>query len=133
MKTLVWNVQYSVGDPTIDKQHARLFDIAGRLARSVGKEEDKLMLSTTIAELKEYAERHFAFEEALLEKANYGELESHKKMHAIMRTRLDLMAGQLGQNLLTRQELEIFLEEWLTLHILREDLKYVSALLKSSM
>jgi hemerythrin len=43
------------------------------------------------------------------------------------------MAGQLGQNLLTRQELEIFLEEWLTLHILREDLKYVSALLKSSM
>ncbi|MBX3721091.1 MAG: hemerythrin family protein [Turneriella sp.] len=123
MRKLEWNVQYSVGVPKIDQQHAYLFELAQMLVKHI---DEKDILDKTITELYRYVEQHFAYEESVMEKARYGDLENHRKAHTLMRTRLDLLAGQLRQGILHRGELVAFMENWLTIHILGEDMKYVS-------
>ncbi|MBN8221891.1 MAG: hemerythrin family protein [Spirochaetes bacterium] len=124
MRKLEWNVQYSVGVPKLDRQHAYLFELAQRLVKHI---DEKEILEKTIAELYRYVEQHFAYEESVMEKAHYDDVESHRKAHALMRTRLDLLAGQLRQGVLHRGELVAFMENWLTIHILGEDMKYIPA------
>ena len=102
MRKLEWNVQYSVGVPKLDRQHAYLFELAQRLVKHI---DEKEILEKTIAELYRYVEQHFAYEESVMEKAHYDDVESHRKAHALMRTRLDLLAGQLRQGVLHRGEL----------------------------
>ncbi|MBS0616680.1 MAG: hemerythrin family protein [Spirochaetes bacterium] len=132
MKRLEWNVQYSVGVPKIDQQHAYLFELANRLAKNAGVDNRWGELGDIIAELHKYVDTHFTYEEEIMAQAHYDELEKHKKMHDLMRTRLDLLTAQLKQGLLNRSELIEFLEEWLTIHILREDMKYIPAVAQLS-
>ena len=130
MERLEWNVQYSVGVPKLDQQHAYLFELANRLAKHVEKSEDAEIVTHTIKELHKYVEEHFAFEESIMERAQYENLALHCKMHDLMRTRLDLLSAQLKQGLLNRQELIEFMETWLTEHIIMEDMRYILAVSK---
>ncbi len=130
MERLEWTVQYSVGVPKIDQQHAHLFDLANRLAKHVSKSEDAEITAHTIKEVHKYVEEHFAFEESIMQRAGYEHLELHRKMHDLMRTRLDLLTAQLKQGLLSRAELVEFMETWLTEHIIMEDMRYILAVSK---
>lgn len=122
MNRLEWNIQYSVGDPKIDQQHAYLFELASTLAKHV---HDPEVVAGTIKSLHKYVEAHFAHEESLMEKANYEHLEEHRKMHELMRTRLDLLTLQLKLGQLNRHDLVEFMETWLTEHIIMEDMRYI--------
>lgn len=125
MNRLEWNVQYSVGIPKIDQQHAYLFELAHRLAKHADEEQAKTVVAETIAELHKYVESHFAYEEGVMKKAGYDHLEEHIKMHELMRTRLDLLTTQLKEGMLKRHDLIEFMESWLTEHIIMEDMRYI--------
>lgn len=127
MNRLEWNVQYSVGVPKIDQQHAYLFELAHRLAKHAGDEHAKAVVAETIAELHKYVDTHFAYEESIMEKAHYDHLEEHRKMHELMRTRLGLLTAQLKEGVLQRHDLIEFMESWLTEHIIMEDMRYIPA------
>lgn len=127
MQKLEWTVQYSVGIPKIDQQHAHLFELASLLARHAGEVNSKELITQTIADLHKYVEEHFAYEEAVLEKANYVHLAEHRRMHDLMRTRLGLLTAQLKEGVLTRHDLVEFMESWLTEHIIMEDMRYIPA------
>ncbi|MBL8034321.1 MAG: hemerythrin family protein [Leptospiraceae bacterium] len=128
MKRLEWSVQYSVGVPKLDQQHAYLFELADRLSRHLGDERAAQVINETIADLHKYVDQHFAYEEAVMQSAGYAGLEEHRKAHALMRTRLELFTAQLRQGVLDRQAFIKFVEDWLTEHILHEDAKYIPAI-----
>jgi len=132
MKQIEWNIQFSVGVPELDKQHIRLFELANRLAKHLHHADAKKIIDETIRDLKAYTDTHFKFEEAILEKAHYESLEEHRKIHALMRTRLDLFIAQMQQGFFDKSEFAEFVEHWLTLHILGEDMKYIPAVLALS-
>ncbi len=127
MHQLEWSVQYSVGVPKIDQQHAYLFELAQRLAKHSGDEHAKAVVAETIAELHKYVETHFAYEEGIMAKAHYEHLEEHRQMHELMRTRLDALTERLKKGGLQRHELIEFMESWLTEHIIMEDMRYIPA------
>lgn len=122
-----WRNEYAVGIPEIDAQHKHLFGIAYRLADSVRTAAGQTDLKAVIDELTSYANEHFAFEEMIMEKADYEHLMYHRKMHEFMRTRLDLLNAQLMKGFLSEAELVEFMETWLTEHIIMEDMRYIPA------
>ena len=130
MKQLEWSIEYSTGIVKIDAQHAYLFELANRLLKKGTHPQDNNLLDGIIRELNDYVETHFAYEEAIMAEAKYDHLEEHKKLHQIMRTRLDLFTAQLREGVFSGSDLSDFLEQWLTLHIMREDMKYIPALSK---
>ncbi len=132
MTRLEWTIEYSVGVPKIDQQHAYLFELANRLFQHMGMPDATQIIDDTITELHRYVDTHFAYEEAILKKADYEHYEEHKQMHELMRTRLDLLTQQLKQGALNRQDLVEFMESWLTEHIIMEDMRFIPAVAKLS-
>lgn len=129
MSWLEWQVQYSVGDPKLDQQHAHLFELANTLAKHIAEPE---VVAETIKRLHRYVEAHFAYEEMQMENAKYEHLKEHRNMHTLMRTRLDLLTAQLKAGQFNRHELLAFMESWLTEHILTEDMRYIHSVARIS-
>lgn len=125
MKKLEWNVQYSTGIPAIDRQHAFLFELANRVIAGAHRPHSAADMEAILRDLEGYAEKHFTYEESVLESAGYEHTQEHCALHENMRKRLKALRNLLADNTLTPGELANFLEEWLTIHILREDMKYL--------
>ena len=89
---LVWQEAYESGEPTIDSQHRKLFELANALfdasfkARSTPE-----VFNAALEKLFAHIVRHFADEEVILAEHGYKELELHRQAHAHLLTR----AGEL--------------------------------------
>jgi diguanylate cyclase (GGDEF)-like protein/hemerythrin-like metal-binding protein len=79
---LAWQEAYECGDETIDAEHRELFELANRLidASVEGGKGDAGLLAALDA-LLAHAGRHFADEEAILERLRYSDLELHRRAH----------------------------------------------------
>jgi diguanylate cyclase (GGDEF)-like protein/hemerythrin-like metal-binding protein len=89
---LVWQEAYECGEPTIDREHRELFDLANVLLDASFKSESSLQaFSIALEKLLAHIVRHFADEEALLAERAYKDLESHRRAHAGLLAR----AGEL--------------------------------------
>lgn len=131
-----WEEKFSVGYPLFDDQHKELIRILNNVADLI---KDKQMhddvlydqLSLSFDELLKYTEYHFTSEEKLFEKANYAEAQRHKEEHAIFIENIkDLLSGfELGKDE-RKVALEIYnqLLDWLMMHIMDSDKKYVGKL-----
>lgn len=128
MEQFEWNANYATGIREIDSQHAYLFALTNRLIRQQsGDAAGNVTIASIIDELNDYVERHFSYEESVLEQAGYEHLKEHKVLHERMRQRLQLYGSELKSGRLTVAEVTDFLKSWLRLHILREDIKYIPA------
>lgn len=128
MEQFEWNANYATGIREIDSQHAYLFALTNRLIRQQsGDAVGNVTIASILDELNDYVDRHFSYEESVLEQAGYEHLEEHKVLHERMRQRLQLYASELKSGRLTVAEVTDFLKSWLRLHILREDIKYTPA------
>lgn len=127
MELFEWNPNYGTGITEIDTQHAYLFALTNRLIRYTSAGGEIISASDIIDELQDYAERHFSYEESIMEQARYEHLAEHKVQHDRMRSRLQLYAAEIKSGGLAPGELTDFLKTWLKMHILREDMKYISA------
>jgi diguanylate cyclase (GGDEF)-like protein/hemerythrin-like metal-binding protein len=80
---LVWLEAYECGEPTIDREHRDLFDLANTVIdASLATDTAPRVFQAALDTLLEHLERHFCDEEALLEKHNYAKLGQHKAAHA---------------------------------------------------
>ncbi len=127
MEQFEWNSNYATGIREIDTQHTYLFALTNRLIRHTAGSTEMESLAHILAELNDYVEKHFSYEESIMEQAGYEHLAEHKQHHVRMRQRLDLYTAELQSGGLTVAELTEFLKSWLKLHILREDIKYIPA------
>ncbi len=121
-----WQDRYSVGVDAFDYDHKILVDLINQLheAYAAGKGPDALRPAFDL--LMEYTDKHFEREEALMREHGYPDLDDHIRAHNALREQVlsyhrDFNAGRTRGLFI---ELLGFLNNWLRLHILEEDMAY---------
>ncbi len=118
--------EFRTGIESIDKEHARLFEIADRAYTTLMDEfiPDKYdYIVDILNELKDYAATHFQHEEEYMLSINYKKLLSQKVMHndfieKISGYDLDKLDENQKDSIL---EILDFLNDWLVNHIMLSD------------
>ncbi len=118
-----------IGIAQIDEEHRYLFELLGRVHNLVSTDYQNdyyQKIKEVLAELDDYAERHFANEEAYMEQIRDPELILQRTQHAFFREKI-LMFDLANIDDLTEQrelldELVNFLAKWLYRHILSSDI-----------
>lgn len=122
MKDIVWSKILSVGYEEIDEDHRKLVGIFNELNRAVTVGESPEYLAATLEELINCTVWHFSHEERLMLKHRYEGIEEHKDEHReLVQSARDLQRQILHAGRGVADEQIVFLERWLTGHILTVD------------
>lgn len=128
---LIWNEQYNIGVPIIDKEHKKLLHILNKLF-DFGQKEEKshFACQEAIKYFKDHAVQHFSDEEAYMASIGYPGLETHKRIHRDFRDRmLPALEKELEQTGYSAASIHHFLgvcAGWLIGHTLMEDRMIIS-------
>lgn len=124
MKELVWSEVLSVEVNEIDEDHRKLLDIFNILNQSLIDGESPDYLAVVLEELINCTVWHFSHEERLMLKYDYEEIEEHKSMHEeLIKSARELQHEILQADKPVVDEDIVFLERWLTEHILTDDMR----------
>jgi len=128
MRAIDWDEGMSVGLARLDDDHKQLIAVINRLHEAVrlGGAEAGATVARSLQALADYTERHFAREEAVLESVGYQELSDHRARHESFVEELRDLASAFDarRDPALAEELGRFLRDWLTHHILVEDMAY---------
>ncbi len=126
-----WTEAMSVNVPDMDNDHRVLVDLINRLA-SAEKIGNRRVAESVLDELLNYSIDHFDREEQFLQKSGYPfqDLVAHKLQHASFTETVQDIRWQYLHGFSPRinQEVLFFLRDWLSKHILVEDMKYATAI-----
>ncbi len=128
MELVAWSAKWSVGNDKLDQQHKSIIDIINKLIRSYNKEINQEIIFSLLNDFQISANGHLHYEEYLLKKHDYFDLDNHYKIH---RNYLDTFYTQLFK---TRNDcspdnlykLITDIKNWWSTHICIEDMKYRS-------
>lgn len=123
---LVWKEEYSIGVPSIDEQHKRLFEIGNSIYALLKNyilddKYDKIMV--ILEDLRQYTKYHFRSEEEYMLKIKYPRYFSQKVEH-------DDFIGKIEEVMLQDidedqekyiRDLLLFVFNWILDHILQKD------------
>jgi len=122
-----WTEELSVKVRSMDNDHRVLVGLINQLA-SAEKIGNRRVAESVLDELLNYAIDHFEREEQFLHKSGYpfSELVKHKLQHASFNETIQDIRWQYLHGFRPRinQEVLFFLRDWLSKHILVEDMKY---------
>ncbi len=131
-KFVEWSDALSVGIEEIDEQHKVLAGLVNRMHDAIHERHGSDVVKSILAELAEYTRIHFAVEESLMRILNYPDYEKHKEIHEellqhVIELRDKVESGKTAIGF----ELMHFLKNWLTKHIMEEDMNYSSFFLNA--
>jgi hemerythrin len=110
--------------PSIDKQHQRFLNILQQLTLQEAPKEHE-QLNVIINELDDYIKLHFRFEEALMKKAGYVDLDEHIEQHRFFEKEIQELRIEYNyMNPVLFEKMVIFIKKWFLDHILNTDKKY---------
>ncbi|NFJ54336.1 bacteriohemerythrin [Clostridium botulinum] len=124
-----WKKCYSCNISKIDNRHKRLFELADEIYTIVSVNDgydhfDEIM--EAIKALKEYTVYHFSYEEEVMRKYEYSDLDNHKVEHDAFVNKIKSIneeeIDEKQKNFL--MDLLEFIVNWIENHILKSDLKY---------
>lgn len=122
-----FDTRYAVDIDQVDREHQKLFEIAGRVHDCLTADSATAAdaARSAVAELLDYTETHFASEEKQMAAAGYPELEVHKSLHRglIAQARDMEMRVELGERHMPL-ELNRFITTWLVDHIMAHDKRF---------
>ncbi|MCG7656079.1 bacteriohemerythrin [Wielerella bovis] len=127
MSFVLWTADLATGFADIDEQHQILLS---RINGFYDAMQSGNFVDSKIAlqDLIDYTAEHFAYEEKMLEEANYHMLEPHKKVHANFVAKMEgLQSRYENGEIEAAQELLDILEGWLFRHIRLNDHGYVES------
>ncbi len=120
-----WDPSLSVGIAVIDSQHRRIVEYINELESALQR-NDQTSVGPVIEQMIDYTITHFAFEEALMERAGYKLFNEHRAVHeSFTRLMQDYKKRFARGDDVTRQLLSD-LRIWLTNHIKRDDKDYAA-------
>ncbi len=124
-----WTQHYSVNIAVLDAQHQGLFATINELNEALARGRGAIVTEPVLKKLVEYAQTHFAAEEALMTEYQFPGLETHCMEHLQFGKKVtkfleDYRAGKQGVPV----SLLMFLQTWLKEHILTADKAYSSFL-----
>jgi len=121
-----WESGLNTGIDVIDAQHQRIVDFVNQLDE-LGENADRVKIGEILDSLIDYTYSHFAFEEGLMEQADYKYLKAHVKIHDSFRQRVEGLRYRFetGENIsvILKAELKV----WLINHIKVDDKFYVAS------
>lgn len=117
-----WEDRFLTGAPQIDEHHLHLVKLLNNTYADFISHTSTDRLNTLFYELIDYATYHFSAEEQLMQENGYPETTTHKLEHALFCKEV----AEIHANFLKRQqplflEVLVFLQNWLTSHILQSD------------
>jgi hemerythrin-like metal-binding protein len=128
--------KYKTGHEHIDEQHGHLLSILVALSVVVKNEKKHSLLKideefkALLSDLQQYSKTHFQYEERIMEKIKYPEMENHKYIHAGFIKKLNEVRHECerkrddSHKLL--HEVSTFVKTWYLEHIFIEDKKLVA-------
>ncbi len=82
---LNWHESYDCGEPTIDQEHRKLFELANTLIESAfSRNEHPEKFDSALGKLLAHVVQHFTDEEAILAQHHYADLEVQARAHRIL-------------------------------------------------
>jgi hemerythrin len=128
MPRIDWDESYSVNNAEIDDQHKKWIEITNKLHDALVEGhalELKKAHTETLAALKDYMERHFAFEEEFMHSFDYPDFTLHRLKHAKISEEINEYYEQMQQGkFVLNTSIMKTLINWLQDHIKVDDKKY---------
>jgi diguanylate cyclase (GGDEF)-like protein/hemerythrin-like metal-binding protein len=123
---LTWQEGYQCGEPTIDRQHRELFELANNLIdASFRSDSAPQAFKAALERILAHIAQHFADEEVLLAKYGYKDLDSHRSAHARLLVRAGQIKASAAAGTATLGALVEFLANTvIAQHLFKEDRKY---------
>ena len=123
----VWQEDFNIGVPAIDRDHQKLFKIINKLfALRQEEKNNQWACQESIKFFRAHAINHFGAEEAYMRSIHYDGLEEHARVHAGFRENtLPVLEEELERSDYSNEEVDHFLgvcAGWLIAHTLTEDL-----------
>ncbi|MEI7473400.1 MAG: bacteriohemerythrin [bacterium] len=126
---MFWNKDFFSNNLDIDYEHYKIVNYINTLYQMHLEKRPAKDLVKVSNELAEFTVNHFANEERIMEKYKYPDFNTHKKIHNDMYAKLKMFAEALNSGKAnTNEEFLEFLTQWLTKHILKEDIRMASYL-----
>lgn len=124
MAAIKWDPALETRDRNIDDQHRRIFALAGELQEACLLCDDEDRVADAVYALSDYVLEHFRDEESYMMRCGYPEIGPHRAMHDYLSGRaLQFTAGYVNGEVRGIDSLATFLVDWLTHHILAEDMR----------
>lgn len=118
MGVFTWSSVYETGVQPIDVQHRMLMDMVNEMFEALVLDGSELILDSMLLRLTRYAQRHFSYEEALLERGGDPGLAAHRVEHRELLQRVIDLRTERTNGLTGTDEATLeLLCEWLTEHI----------------
>ncbi|WP_417441276.1 bacteriohemerythrin [Idiomarina sp.] len=119
-----WSPKLDVGIEEINRQHQRLIYIANELYRLKLRDGDQHALQRLVDSLINYTATHFNYEELLMERNGYPDLENHKLKHRDLVQDVMRFKHRVDDHEDVIDELLEFVKAWLMNHIMKSDMAY---------
>lgn len=122
---IVWRKEWECANETLNEQHRELLEIGSSLINvslSVKTDAEKMK---NVMLLIESLRKHFAYEECVLKKADYSDLDAHTRKHAELLEKAGLMKESYSKGELKATAFFTYLiEDVINGHLLEEDIKF---------
>ncbi len=128
MPRFIWTEQQNIGIEAIDQQHRRIVDCINLLDESHCNGDPREDIAAVISQLIDYTQSHFAFEEKMLEDAQYPALNEHKKVHEQFIRRVSDYQLRFDRGEDIALGLSSLLVIWLFNHIKQDDADYARSI-----
>jgi hemerythrin len=130
MEAIQWSEAYSVGHSDIDQQHKQLFLLFAKMVKGIDGQGTSIDMDQSFVQLCGYVKNHFRYEERLMKKAAYPDLEEHKQKHEKIKDKLrefrkDFNKASGKKQDAIAEKVAKFLQEWLQGHIKGDDQEYI--------
>lgn len=127
MKKIKFTDELCSGDSEIDAQHKKIVEVLNDLISEVNISIRSEKFADILNDLVEYTEVHFKYEEYLLEKYHFEDLEDHKKKHdEFLENIAEIIESVVEDDYSAPKVLAHYLYAWITKHLLEEDKQYFS-------
>ncbi len=125
MALITWTDNMSVGVARIDKEHRGLIDLINLLHAEMMAGKGKDVLGQVLDKLIAYTKTHFAAEQTMFRTHGYPQGAAHTKLHEELTQKVVALQTEFkaGKTVISSAILD-FLRDWLTNHILKQDMAY---------
>lgn len=131
MSFIIWTQDLDTGFKDIDDQHKILVERINSFYKAWGP-GNFIDSKITLRDLIDYTIEHFAYEEKMLEEANYFMTEPHKKVHQNFVNKMTALQQRIeNHDKEAGDELLAMLDGWLFRHIRLNDHGYIEHVKKS--
>ncbi|OIP18143.1 MAG: hypothetical protein AUK53_01260 [Betaproteobacteria bacterium CG2_30_59_46] len=123
---LKWHESYDCGEPTIDQEHRKLFDLANTLINAAFKRESNpLEFDEALKKLLAHVAQHFADEEVILAQHHYAGLEVQAQAHKrLIERALQLRDATAAGGVTVGELVDFIAGEVVSRHMLQTDREF---------